>query len=59
MRDNIFQEFDLATTYQKLIAPSSPRTVKACDFFKQPDLITPLQNKLSAIIKQKITSERQ
>lgn len=53
MKDFQFEEFDLATTYQKLIAPSKSRTVKACDFFKQPDLITPLQNKLAAILKQK------
>lgn len=53
MKDNQFEEFDLATTYQKLIAPSSPRMVKARDFFKQPDLLTPLQRKFAEIRKQK------
>lgn len=58
MKDFQFEEFDLATTYQKLIAPSRPRTVKARDFFKQPDLITPLQNKIAALMKQKTNSRR-
>lgn len=53
MKDFQFEEFDLATTYQKLIAPSSPRMVKAHDFFNQPDLITPLKNKLAQTVKQK------
>lgn len=53
MKDNQFVEFDLATTYQKLIAPSRPRTVKACDFFKQPDLATPLQLKMAEVMRQK------
>lgn len=52
MKDKIFEEFDLATTYQKLIAPSTPRTVKAYDFFKQPDLLTPLQRKMAQLVKQ-------
>ena len=52
MKDNQFEEFDLATTYQKLIAPSTPRMVKACDFFKQPDLLTPLKHKLAQVVKQ-------
>lgn len=52
MKDFQFEEFDLATTYQKLIAPSSPRMVKARDFFNQPDLITPLKHKLMQAVKQ-------
>lgn len=52
MKDFQFEEFDLATTYQKLIAPSTPRMVKARDFFNQPDLITPLKRKLSQLLKQ-------
>ena len=58
MKDNIFEEFDLATTYQKLIAPSTPRMVKARDFFKQPDLLTPLQRKFTQEIKQKSNHKR-
>lgn len=52
MKDGIFEEFDLATTYQKLVAPSAPRLVKARDFFKQPDLITPLQAKMTELLTQ-------
>ena len=58
MKDHQFEEFDLAKIYQKLIAPSTPRTVKACDFFKQPNLITPLQRKIAQTIKQKSSSSR-
>lgn len=53
MKYNSYEEFDLETTYQKLIAPSKPRMVKACDFFKQPDYITPLKRKAAEIMKQK------
>ena len=52
MKDHQFEEFDLATTYQKLIAPSNKRTVKACDFFKQPDLLTPLKRKCAQLINE-------
>ena len=52
MKDHQFEEFDLATTYQKLISPSKPRMIKACDFFKQPDLLTPLQMKMEKLLKQ-------
>ena len=58
MKYNQNEEFDLATTYQKLIAPSTPRLVKACDFFKQPDLLNPLQRKLSEAVKQKLQNRR-
>lgn len=57
MKYNQFEEFDLATTYQKLIAPSTPRMVKACDFFKQPDLLTPLKRKLAQAAKQASRSD--
>lgn len=52
MKDRQFEEFDIKTIYQKLIAPSRPRTVKACDFFKQPDLLTPLQRKIKETVNQ-------
>ena len=58
MKFNPFEDFDLKTTYQKLIAPSRPRMVKACDFFTKPDLITPLQKKLANAVKQKARSDR-
>lgn len=58
MKFNPLEEFDLETTYRKLIAPSKPRTVKACDFFKQPDLLTPLQVKMAGVIKQKTDAKR-
>lgn len=58
MKDFQFEDFDLATTYQKLIAPSKPRMVKACDFFVQPDLITPLQRRMAEVLKQKSNSNR-
>lgn len=58
MKDFEFEEFDLNTTYQKLIAKSSPRMVKARDFFKLPDLITPLQHKFAQIFTEKSNSNR-
>jgi len=57
MKDNQFEEFDLETTYQKLIAPSKPRMVKARDFFNQPDLLTPLKRKLNEIVMQKLSEK--
>ena len=53
MKYNQFEEFDLEKVYKKLISPSKPRTIKACDFFKQPDLLTPLQIKMAEVMKQK------
>ena len=53
MKDFQFEEFDLNTTYQKLIAKSTPRMVKARDFFNQPDLITPLKRKLAQTLSEK------
>lgn len=58
MKDFEFEEFDLNTTYQKLIAKSSPRTVKARDFFTLPDLITPLQHKFAQIFAEKSDTKR-
>ena len=58
MKYDIYEEFDLETTYHKLIAPSKPRMIKACDFFKQPDLVTPLKRKLAQIHKQKSNFNR-
>lgn len=58
MKDYQFEEFDLKTTYQKLIAPSSPRMIKASDFFKLPDLLTPLKRKLAQVMKQDSNTNR-
>ncbi len=58
MKFNPFEDFDIETTYQKLIAPSTPRTVKACDFFAQPDILNPLNRKLKQTVKQKTATKR-
>lgn len=58
MKNVIFEEFDLDLIYQKLTAPSKPRMVKARDFFAQPNLLTPLQGKISKVLKQKIKTSR-
>ena len=49
MRNGQFSEYDIDKIYKKLIAPSTPITVKGCDFFKQEDLLTLLQNKIAYV----------
>lgn len=53
MKFNYNDEFDLKLIYKKLISPCKPATVKACDFFKVPELcsLEKLQYKMERLEK--------